>query len=297
MGVDGAGSFLFEPSDHVLPEGDKAASCRAAQDSGWSRRPFEEQKTRSGYEGYARATTVVSRIASERKCARMLPLVAPSARRRPISVSDGGPVTCMSTTPHIVVQGAERAAAFYRDALSAEEIRRTPTPDGRLMSLQLRIGDAYVHLADEFPEMGVLAPPSIGGTSVVLALEVDDAEAVFAQAVAAGAEVRQPLAEVFWGDLHGQFDDPFGHRWNISQHSSRSASLPGCGRGGVARSHPLPPPRSHHRRRSRTLAHTSALMSILRFLLVRAHDEPLDRDADGIRADRLVEIEVMVATW
>ena len=86
------------------------------------------------------------------------------------------------------------------------------------MSLQLRIGDAYLHLADEFPEMGVLAPPSVGGTSVVLALEVDDAEAVFAQAVAAGAEVRQPLAEVFWGDLHGQVDDPFGHRWNISQH-------------------------------------------------------------------------------
>jgi uncharacterized glyoxalase superfamily protein PhnB len=124
----------------------------------------------------------------------------------------------MSITPHIVVQGAERAAAFYRDALNAEEIRRIPTPDGRLMSLQLRIGDAYVYLADEFPEMGVLAPPSVGGTSVVLALEVDDAEAVFAQAVAAGAEVRQPLAEVFWGDLHGQFDDPFGHRWNISQH-------------------------------------------------------------------------------
>ena len=106
----------------------------------------------------------------------------------------------MSITPHIVVQGAERAGVFYRDALSAEEIRRIPTPDGRLMSLQLRIGDAYVHLADEFPEMGVLAPPSIGGTSVVLALEVDDAEAVFAQAVAAGAEVasRSPKGSSNW---------------------------------------------------------------------------------------------------
>ena len=67
---------------------------------------------------------------------------------------------------------------------------RIPTPDGRLMSVQLRIGDGLLHLADEFPEMGVLAPPSIGGTAVVLALEVADAEAVFAQAVAAGAEVR-----------------------------------------------------------------------------------------------------------
>jgi PhnB protein len=124
----------------------------------------------------------------------------------------------MTITPHIVVQGAERAAAFYRDAFGAEEISRIPTPDGRLMSVELRIGDDRLHLADEFPEMGVLAPPSIGGTPVVLALDVSDAEAVFAQAVAAGAEVRQPLADMFWGDRHGQFEDPFGHRWNIDQH-------------------------------------------------------------------------------
>jgi PhnB protein len=124
----------------------------------------------------------------------------------------------MVITPHIVVQGAERAVAFYRDAFGAEELSRVPTPDGRLMSVRLRIGDGLLHLADEFPELGVLAPPSVGGTAVVLALDVTDAEAVFAQAVAAGASVRQPLQEVFWGDLHGQLDDPFGHRWNVSQH-------------------------------------------------------------------------------
>jgi uncharacterized glyoxalase superfamily protein PhnB len=124
----------------------------------------------------------------------------------------------MPITPHIVVQGADRAGAFYRDAFGADEVSRIPTPDGRLMSLQLRIGDGVLHIADEFPEMGVLAPPTIGGTPVVFALEVSDAEAVFAQAVAAGAQVRQPLADMFWGDLHGQLDDPFGHRWNVSQH-------------------------------------------------------------------------------
>ena len=124
----------------------------------------------------------------------------------------------MPITPHIVVQGADRAAAFYRDAFAAEELSRIPTPDGRLMSVQLRIGDGLLHLADEFPELGVLAPPSIGGTATVLALDVPDAESVFAQAVAAGAEVRQPLTDMFWGDLHGQLDDPFGHRWNIAQH-------------------------------------------------------------------------------
>jgi PhnB protein len=124
----------------------------------------------------------------------------------------------MSITPHIVVQGAERAGAFYRDAFGAEEITRIPTPDGRLMSAQLRIGDGMLHIADEFPEMGVLAPPTIGGTPVVLSLAVADVDAVFAQAMAAGAEVRQPVQDMFWGDRHGQLEDPFGHRWNVSQH-------------------------------------------------------------------------------
>jgi PhnB protein len=124
----------------------------------------------------------------------------------------------MSITPHIVVQGADRAAAFYADAFGAEELNRIPTPDGRLMSVQLQVGDAVFHIADEFPEMGVLAPASIGGTAVVLALDVTDADAAFAQAIAAGAAARQPVADTFWGDRHGQVDDPFGHRWNISQH-------------------------------------------------------------------------------
>ena len=124
----------------------------------------------------------------------------------------------MPIVAHIVVRGAERAAAFYAEAFGAQEVSRIPVPDGRLMSVQLRIADGLLHLADEFPEMGVLAPPSLGGTPVVLALEVDDADAAFARAVAAGAQVRQPLADMFWGDRHAQLDDPFGHRWNISQH-------------------------------------------------------------------------------
>jgi PhnB protein len=124
----------------------------------------------------------------------------------------------MPIVPHIVVQDANRAAAFYGDAFGAEELSRIPTPDGRLMSVQLRIGDGLLHISDEFPELGVVAPPSIGGTPVVLALDVADAEAVFARAVAAGADTRQPVNDMFWGDRHGQLEDPFGHRWNISQH-------------------------------------------------------------------------------
>ena len=121
-------------------------------------------------------------------------------------------------TPHIVVQGAEAAAAFYRTAFGAEEVSRIPTPDGRLMSVELRLGDGSLHLADEFPEMGVLAPPSIGGTAVVLALAVEDVDAAFAAAVGAGATERQAPADMFWGDRHAQIEDPFGHRWNLGRH-------------------------------------------------------------------------------
>jgi uncharacterized glyoxalase superfamily protein PhnB len=124
----------------------------------------------------------------------------------------------MPITPHLVVAGAQAAAAFYEDAFAAREIDRIPTPDGRLMSVQLRLADGLLHIADEFPEFGVLGPRSIGGTPVVLALDVPDADAAFARAVAAGALVRQPVQEMFWGARHGQLEDPFGHRWNVEQH-------------------------------------------------------------------------------
>ena len=123
----------------------------------------------------------------------------------------------MAITPHIVVRDAGRAAGFYREAFGAEEVSRVPVPDGRLMSVEMRVGDGGLHLADEFPEMGVLAPPSLGGTAVVLALHVDDVDAAFARAVAAGAEARQAPQDMFWGERHAQIDDPFGHRWNLGR--------------------------------------------------------------------------------
>jgi len=124
----------------------------------------------------------------------------------------------MTITAHLAVSSAQDAARFYRDAFGAREISRLPTPDGRLMSLVLELHGSLLHLCDEFPERGVVGPLALGGSPVVLGLDVDDAAAVFAAALGAGAQVRQPLGEVFWGDLHGQVEDPFGQRWNISQH-------------------------------------------------------------------------------
>lgn len=86
------------------------------------------------------------------------------------------------------------------------------------MQVELRFGDSAVMLADEFPEAGVLSPLSIGGTATVLHLYTDDVDAIWNRALDAGAEVRQPLHDAFWGERYGQITDPFGHRWGLAQH-------------------------------------------------------------------------------
>jgi PhnB protein len=118
---------------------------------------------------------------------------------------------------HLVVRGAARAAEWYASALGAEERGRIPVPDGRLMQVELGLGDSQVMLADEFPELDVLSPLSIGGTATVLHLVCENVDAVWQQAVDAGAEVRQPLGDMFWGERYGQIVDPFGHRWGLAQ--------------------------------------------------------------------------------
>ena len=107
-------------------------------------------------------------------------------------------------------------------------------PGGKLMQLELRFGSSTVMLADEFPDMSVLSPLSIGGTATVLHLSTDDVDAVWQRAIDGGAEVRQPLAEAFWGERYGQITDPFGHRWGspstyaMSRATSWSAPWHSC---------------------------------------------------------------------
>jgi PhnB protein len=123
----------------------------------------------------------------------------------------------MNLTPHIVVSDADAAAAWYVQAFGAEERRRVPLPGGGVMSIELAIGATPLHVAGEFPDAGIVSPATIGGTATVLQIETDDADALWAQALEAGAEVRHQLADQFWGERHGQVVDPFGHRWNIAQ--------------------------------------------------------------------------------
>jgi uncharacterized glyoxalase superfamily protein PhnB len=123
-----------------------------------------------------------------------------------------------SLSPHIVCDGAAQAIEFYKAAFGAVETARMPGPDGRLMHAAVRIGDSTLMLVDEMPEWGVRGARKIGGSPVTLHLYVEDADATFARAVAAGAKVTMPLADQFWGDRYGQLEDPFGHKWSIATH-------------------------------------------------------------------------------
>ncbi|MFF8382430.1 VOC family protein [Streptomyces kanasensis] len=121
-------------------------------------------------------------------------------------------------TPYLAVDGAAAAIDFYRTVLGAEERMRMTGPDGRVGHAELVLGDSVIMLADEFPEMGFLAPGTVGGTPVLLHVYVEEVDAVFAEALARGAtELRAPKDE-FYGDRSGQFEDPFGHRWSVATH-------------------------------------------------------------------------------
>jgi PhnB protein len=126
--------------------------------------------------------------------------------------------TTHTITPHLVVGGAAQAADWYQQAFGAQVGSRVPVPGGKFLQIEVRVGDSVVMLADEFPDMGVLSPLTLGGTYGALDIATEDAEALWDRAMAAGARVYQPLQDMFWGDRHGQVIDPFGHRWGISQH-------------------------------------------------------------------------------
>jgi PhnB protein len=130
-----------------------------------------------------------------------------------------------TVTPHLVCAGAAAAIDFYRQAFSAVEVGRMPMPDGRIAHAELRIGDSRIMLADAFPEYGSVGPQALKGTPVYIHLYVEDADAAWAQALAAGATPVMPLADMFWGDRYGQVEDPFGHRWSIATHQ-RDLTIP-----------------------------------------------------------------------
>ena len=119
-------------------------------------------------------------------------------------------------TPHLVCRDAAGAIEFYKRAFGADVMRVVRTPDGGVMHAALTIRGAMFFLCDECPRFGSRSPQGLGGTPVTLHLHVNDCDAVFGEAVAAGCTVRMPLQDMFWGDRYGVLSDPYGHTWSVA---------------------------------------------------------------------------------
>jgi PhnB protein len=123
-----------------------------------------------------------------------------------------------TATPYLICNGASEAIDFYKKVFGATEIMRMPMPGGKLGHAEIRIGDSVIMLADENPQHGVYAPQHYGGTPVSVLLYVEKVDAVFNQAVSAGAKAVRPPEDMFYGDRTSTITDPFGHSWYIHTH-------------------------------------------------------------------------------
>jgi len=123
-----------------------------------------------------------------------------------------------TVSPYLIVNGAARALDFYTKAFGATELFRHKAPDGKIGHAEIRIGDTVIMIADEFPDHQAHGPSKFGGSPVSLHMYVEDVDAVAAKAIAAGAKVKRPVENQFYGDRLGTFEDPFGHTWHVSTH-------------------------------------------------------------------------------
>jgi PhnB protein len=125
-----------------------------------------------------------------------------------------------TATPYLIVRDAAGAIEFYKKALGATELLRVPAPkDHRLMHAEIKIGDAPLMLADEYPEIGARSPKAFGGSPVSFMLYVEDADTLVNQAVAAGAKLVRPVQDQEYGRVGG-VEDPFGYTWYICRPTS-----------------------------------------------------------------------------
>jgi PhnB protein len=121
-------------------------------------------------------------------------------------------------TPYLCVDGAAGAIEFYKKAFGATELFRLADPGGRIGHAELALGDGRLMLSDEYPDWGVRGPAAVGGSPVTLQLYVADVDSVARTFVAAGGKEVRPIADQFYGDRGGKFEDPFGHVWWIATH-------------------------------------------------------------------------------
>lgn len=123
-----------------------------------------------------------------------------------------------TATPYMVIKDAAKAIEFYKKAFGATEILCMKAPDGKVKHAEIKIGNSPIMITDEHPEQQMRGPQALGGSPMHLYLYVEDVDALFNNAVAAGAKVIYPIATHFYGDRSGGLTDPFGHAWFIATH-------------------------------------------------------------------------------
>lgn len=123
-----------------------------------------------------------------------------------------------NVTAYLIIKGAAAAIDFYKEVFGAVEVMRMPQPDGRIGHAELKFGDSFVMLADEFPEMSIVGPQTLGNTTIGLMLYVDDVDKVVERAVARGAKIKKPIETQVYGDRNATLEDPFGHKWTVAVH-------------------------------------------------------------------------------
>jgi PhnB protein len=130
------------------------------------------------------------------------------------------PKGCNTVNVYLVLQNAEEAMEFYRKAFGFESGLCMPGPDGKsTMHAEMHLGNSTIMLTDENPQWETKAPATLGGSPASLHLYVDDVDALFGRAVAAGCQVKFPVTDMFWGDRYGKVEDPFGFQWGIATHT------------------------------------------------------------------------------
>jgi PhnB protein len=123
-----------------------------------------------------------------------------------------------SLTPYIAFKSADAAIKWYESAFGAKELMRLAMPDGAIGHAEIQVGDSRLMLSDEFPSFGNKSAETLGGSPVSFMFYVTDVDGAFAKAVEAGATVKRPVADQFYGDRVGTLVDPFGYQWSIGSH-------------------------------------------------------------------------------
>lgn len=118
--------------------------------------------------------------------------------------------------PHLFVRNTDAAVAFYRRAFGAVEVFRNTLPDGTVLFVELQLGGGRLLVSEETPALNAFAPATLGGSPVLILLEVAAPDDVASNAVASGGEIEMPIREMFWGERYGVLRDPFGHRWAVT---------------------------------------------------------------------------------